>query len=84
MVSFEEIKQDIESEYKSYYISDYLDYLETCVSENLDFNGSSLIKFDTLADLIYTYFDGIDLDETIYTAIYIHAQNRPLIMSIIK
>jgi len=84
MVSYEQIKRDLEGEYRRYLISDYLDYLEMCVSENYDINGPSLIKFDTLADLIYTYFDGIKLDETIYTAIYVYSQQRPIIMSIIK
>lgn len=74
------IKEAFETGRKGYLaIADILEYLETCVTENRDINGKSTIPFGSIAEIVDTYLEGIDLSAHAWRVIYRSASTSQIL-----
>lgn len=83
-MNYETIKESLESLYSVVCVSSIVDYLETCVCENYDFNGPGALKFDSLKDLVLTYLDDIRISKRDFDNIMFEAKNNKTIMTLVK
>lgn len=84
MINYENIKESLESLYPWVSISSIVDYLETCVCDNYEINGSSAIKFYELRDLVLTYLDEIKISKRDFDNIMLESRRNKKIMSLVS
>lgn len=78
-----EIKESLESLCPWVSVSSIVDYLETCVCENFDINGTSVVKFNNLQELIETYLDEIRINKRDFDNILFEAKYNNTIMKLV-
>jgi len=75
-------KKTLTEEFTS--IEAVVDYLERCVTENYDINGSSILKFPSLLELVQTYFDDVTYTNEELTTVIEAATDNKIIMSLVS
>jgi hypothetical protein len=75
-------KKTLTEEFTS--IEAVVDYLESCVTENYDINGSSILKFPSLLELVQTYFDDVTYTNEELTTVIEAATDNKIIMSLVS
>lgn len=70
-MDYNTIKEAFETGRQGYLaIADIVGYLETCISENTDINGEFTIHFESIAEIVDTYLEGIDVNAHAWRVIY--------------
>lgn len=79
-MDYNTIKEAFETSRQGYLaIADVVEYLETCISENRDINRESTIPFRSIAEIVDTYLEGIDINAHAWRVIYRGASSSKLL-----